>query len=109
MYKSTIGELENYSGDKIIYSNKRLSIKELRKLTGLQFTAKEVKVEEIKLMKVYDDESKKAKRVPIPGHPGLYTFSNIDTSPENMERAKRVVDEIIAEAERMGRERREQP
>lgn len=111
MYKTTINldYGDNYGGgDKIVYSNKRLTIKELKKLTSLQFIAKQVKIQKIKLMKIYDDESKKTKRVPIPGRPGLYTFMSIDVSPEAKERANKLVDDIMRDAEEIGRRRKEQ-
>lgn len=87
MYKTTINldYGDNYSGDKIVYSNKRLTIK----------------IQKIKLMKIYDDESKKTKRVPIPGRPSLYTFMSIDVSPEAKERANKLVDEIVEKAKAM--------
>lgn len=47
-------------------------------------------------------ETKKAKRVPIPGHPGLYTFTDVERNPKA---EKKLLDKIMQDAEKIRRER----
>jgi hypothetical protein len=46
----------------------------------------------------------KAKRIPIPGHPGVYTFTGIE---RDFEKESELVNKIMKEAEEIGRKRRE--